>query len=93
MPFTMDSAAKYTKKASTPAKKKQFAATANSVLKKTGDDVAAIKIANAAVKKSSKTSKSVMAVQAKSSEAQKKPKVAGAAMPRLKTPKLLKPGK
>lgn len=51
MPWTLASAVKHTKKATTPAKKKQWAATANAVLKKTGDDAKAVKIANAAVKK------------------------------------------
>ena len=51
----MSDASVNTKKASSPTKKKQWAATANAVLKKTGDDVAAIKIANAAVKKSHKS--------------------------------------
>ncbi len=52
MPWTpKNGPARHTKKASTPAKKKQWAATANAVLKKTGDDATAIKIANAAVKR------------------------------------------
>jgi len=50
-PWTLKDAIGKTKKASTPAKKKQWAATANAVLKKTGDDAKAIKIANAAVKR------------------------------------------
>jgi hypothetical protein len=51
MPWKMSDAALNTKKANTPAKKKQFASVANAVLKKTGDDVKALKIAKAAVKK------------------------------------------
>jgi hypothetical protein len=51
MPFTLASATAHTQKAATPAKKKQWSDTANAVMKKTGDDVKAIKIANAAVKK------------------------------------------
>ena len=50
MPWKMSDATANTKKANTPAKKKQFAAAANSVLAKTGDDAKAIRIANAAVK-------------------------------------------
>lgn len=54
MPWKPSEATGKTKKASTPAKKKQWAATANAILKKTGDDATAIKIANAAVKKGRK---------------------------------------
>jgi len=45
-----DGPKRHTKKANTPAKRKQWSSTANSVLEKTGDDAKAIKIANAAVK-------------------------------------------
>ena len=51
MPWSMESAGKHTKKAKTPATKKQWSSTANAVLAKTGDDAQAIRIANAAVKK------------------------------------------
>ena len=51
MPWSDKDATAKTKKANTPAKKKQWAATANSVLSKTGDDATAVKIANAAVKR------------------------------------------
>lgn len=51
MPWTLASAGKHTRKASTPATKKQWTSTANAVLAKTGDEAKAIKIANAAVKK------------------------------------------
>ena len=51
MPWRMSDATRFTKKANTSAKKKQFAATANAVLSKTGDEGQAIRIANAAVKK------------------------------------------
>lgn len=54
MPWKSSDAPKHTKKADTPAEKKQWAKTANSVLKKTGDDAKAIRIANAAVKKRGK---------------------------------------
>ena len=51
MPWEMSSAGQHTKKANSPAKKKQWSSTANAVLAKTGDDAQAIKVANAAVKK------------------------------------------
>ena len=51
MPWTPgDGPKRHTKAADTPAKRKQWSDTANSVLKKTGNDASAIKIANAAVK-------------------------------------------
>jgi len=57
MPWSMESAGKHTKKAGTPATKKQWASTANAVLEKSGDEGKAIKIANAAVKKHPSTNK------------------------------------
>ena len=54
MPWTMKSASDKTKKAKTPAAKKQWAKVANKVLKESGDDGKAIRIANAAVKKRGK---------------------------------------
>ncbi len=51
MPWDMTEAERHTKKASTPATQKQWSATADAVLAKTGDDGQAIRIANAAVKK------------------------------------------
>jgi uncharacterized protein YdaT len=42
--------ARHTQKADTPAKRKQWADTANAVLKKSGDEGKAVRIANAAVK-------------------------------------------
>jgi hypothetical protein len=51
MPWTPKDASGKTKKASTPAKQKQWSGTANAVLKKSGDEASAIKIANAAVGK------------------------------------------
>lgn len=51
MPWTPKDAPKKTKKANTPAEKKQWAKTANAVLKKTGDDARAVRIANAAISK------------------------------------------
>ncbi len=47
MPWTpSDGPARHTKKANTPAKQKQWAAVANSVLAKTGDDAQAVRTAN-----------------------------------------------
>ena len=51
MPWKPGSAKAHTKKASTPAKKRQWSSTANKVLKETGDEGRAVRIANAAVKK------------------------------------------
>lgn len=49
MPWTMSSASKFTRKASSPAAKKQWATVANKVLADSGDDGKAARIANAAV--------------------------------------------
>ena len=46
-----DGPSRHTKKANTPAKKKQWAAAANAVRDKTGDEGKAVRIANAAVAK------------------------------------------
>lgn len=51
MPWKMSDATAHTKKANTPGKKQQFATVANKVLKDTGDEGKAIRIANAAVAK------------------------------------------
>lgn len=51
MPWSASDAQKKTKSANTPAKQKQWAKTANAVLKETKDDTKAILIANASVKK------------------------------------------
>ena len=51
MPWNPKTAKKHNKKA-TGKKGEQWAATANAVLEKTGDDAKAIRIANAAIKKS-----------------------------------------
>lgn len=59
MPWKPSDAPKKNKKADTPAEKKQWAATANAVLAKSGDDAKAIRIANASIsKKSSSKGKS-----------------------------------
>ena len=54
MPWKPGSARKHTRKASTPAKKRQWSATANKVLRETGDEGRAVRTANAVVKKSRK---------------------------------------
>lgn len=51
MPWKPADAQKKNKKADTPAEKKRWAATANAVLKDSGDDAKAIRIANASIKK------------------------------------------
>jgi len=50
----MASALGHTRKAKTPAAKKQWAAVANKVLKESGDDGKAVRIANSAIKKRKK---------------------------------------
>lgn len=54
MPWTPKDASKKTKKADTKEEKEQWAKTANKVLKSTGDDAKAIRIANASIKKKAK---------------------------------------
>jgi hypothetical protein len=54
MPWKSKDATGHTKKAKSPAAKKQWSKTANSVLKRTGDEGVAVRIANAAVKNRSK---------------------------------------
>ena len=58
MPWTAASAFRHDKSAKSPASKRQWAATANAILKRTGDDARAIRGASAAVKKSSAKSAS-----------------------------------
>ena len=53
MPWTMADAIHKTKKATSKVKQKQWAATANAVLKKTGDEGLAVKTANSLIKKKS----------------------------------------
>ncbi len=50
MPWNPGDATGKTKKATTPATRKQWADTANAVLEKSGDEGKAVRIANAAVK-------------------------------------------
>jgi uncharacterized protein YdaT len=54
MPWTAKSATRFTKKAKSPTAKRQFAHVANSMLKSGKSEGAAIRAANAAVKKRSK---------------------------------------
>jgi uncharacterized protein YdaT len=51
MPWTMADASRHTKRADTPKEKKQWAAVANSTLKKTKNKARAIAIANGVVKR------------------------------------------
>ncbi len=50
MPWKPDDASGKTNKAKTSAEKKQWSSTANAVLKESGDEGKAVRIANAAVK-------------------------------------------
>jgi hypothetical protein len=54
VPWTSKDANKNTKKADTKAEKKQWATVANKVLKSTGNDAKAIRIANSSIKKKAK---------------------------------------
>jgi uncharacterized protein YdaT len=54
MPWNSKDAKQHTKAATTPGKKKEWAGVANAVLKKSGDEGKAIRIANAMVKKRGK---------------------------------------
>lgn len=54
MPWKDSQAVKHSRKANTPARKRQWRKIANAVLEKTGDDAKAIRIANSAVKKSTR---------------------------------------
>jgi uncharacterized protein YdaT len=52
MPWTAsDGPSRHTKRANSPAKRKKWAGVANAVLKKSGDEGKAIRIANAMVKR------------------------------------------
>lgn len=50
MPFTSKDATKHTKSANTDSKRKKWARVANGVLRKSGDEGKAIRIANLSVK-------------------------------------------
>ena len=54
MPWIQSDSIKHTKKATSSSKKKQWEEVANSVLKKTGDEGKAVKIANGVIKKGKK---------------------------------------
>lgn len=54
MPWASRDATMHTRKAKSGAAKKQWSETANSVLKRTGDEGQAVRVANAAVKKRKK---------------------------------------
>lgn len=57
MPFTSKDATRHTKKAKSPTSKRAFAHAANSVLKKTGSEGAAVRAGNAAAATSAAKSK------------------------------------
>lgn len=50
MPWKPSDAKKHTKKADTPKEQEKWAKTANSTLKKTGDEARAVRTANATIK-------------------------------------------
>ena len=52
MPWTAAEATKHDRAAKSPKRKRQWAKTANTILKRTGDDARAIRGADSAVKKS-----------------------------------------
>jgi hypothetical protein len=52
MPWTAKSARRFTKRARTPKRRRQWQHVANSVLRRTGNKARAVRSANAAVKKS-----------------------------------------
>jgi hypothetical protein len=52
MPWTSREAKKHDRKANTPKKRRMWSHVANSVLKRTGSDAAAVRAANGVVKKS-----------------------------------------
>ena len=52
MPWTPSEASRFTRKAKSPKRKRQWRDVAKSMLKRTGDDGAAIRAANAVAKKS-----------------------------------------
>jgi hypothetical protein len=54
MPWTARGAKRHTKKAKSAKKKRQWAHVANSMLKRTGDEGAAVRAANAVVKRGRK---------------------------------------
>lgn len=57
MPWQPEGAKRFTKKANTPKKRRQFADVANTVLAKTGDEGRAVREANSVVGRKHKGSK------------------------------------
>jgi hypothetical protein len=55
MPWSPDDAQRHSKKAKSGKAKKQWSAIANSILKKTGNDGEAVRIANGVIKKRQKS--------------------------------------
>ena len=53
MPWSIKDVSRHNRGVKSPKRKRQWAAMANAVLEKTGDDGRAIRIANSAVKKTS----------------------------------------
>lgn len=56
MPWTPSSSIRFTKKARSKKKKRQWSSTANAVLRRGGSEGSAVRIANAAVKRKKKRS-------------------------------------
>jgi hypothetical protein len=52
MPWTPAESRRFTKKAKSPKRRRQWSHVANSMLERTGDEGAAVRAANSAVKKS-----------------------------------------
>lgn len=57
MPWKPSDAKVKTKKATTPAAKKAWSSTANAVLKRSGDEASAVRVANSVVKKQANRAK------------------------------------
>lgn len=62
-PWSANDSKRFTKKAKSPKRKRQWSKVANSILERTGDDARAIRGANAAVKKAGKRKKSRTALR------------------------------
>lgn len=57
MPWKPNDAKAKTKKATTPQAKKAWSSTANAVLKRSGDEASAVRVANSVVKKQANRAK------------------------------------
>lgn len=68
MPWEHTDAPRFTKKANTPAKQRQWRDVANSELERTGDESLAIKAANSAIKHHPAVEHRQVTVQAKKTE-------------------------